>query len=135
MITKGIDMTERGSGSGGGSGTTTSVDGPAAVMTAMRVLDRHARTLVRHALAQQAVPGTNVADGVVALHDRIAKLLHAISLEHGTDAMSTAAEYGASALEAGSLYPGDELEAFLRDVAAGVRATSKELTRSTPFGS
>lgn len=117
-----------------GSQTTTQMGGPAAVASALRVLDRHVRTLVRHALAQHAVQGS-VADGVTELHDRLAKLLHAISLEHGTDAMSTAAEYAASALEAGSLYPGDELEAFLREVAAGVRATSKELTRSTPFGS
>ncbi len=126
---RGSDMAE----SGSGSGTTTQVGGPAAVASAMRVLDRHVRALVRHALAQHAVQGANVAD-VAALHDRLAKLLHAISLEHGTDAMSTAAEYGAAALEAGSLYPGDELEVFLRDVAAGVRATAKELTRSTPFG-
>ncbi len=49
--------------------------------------------------------------------------------------MSTAAEYAATALEAGSLYPGDELEAFLRTVAAGVRTTAKELTKSNPFGS
>lgn len=118
-----------------GSGATTQMGGPASVASALRVLDRHARTLVRLALVQQTVPGNDVADGVTGLHDRLSKLLHAISLEHGTDAMSTAAEYAASALEAGSLYPGDELEAFLRDVAAGVRATSKELTKSTPFGS
>lgn len=118
-----------------GSQTTTPMGGPAAVASALRVLDRHTRTLVRHALAQNAVQGNDVAAGVTALHDRLAKLLHAISLEHGTDAMSTAAEYGAVALEAGTLYPGDELEVFLREVATGVRTTSKELTKSTPFGS
>jgi hypothetical protein len=104
------------------------------VASALRVLDRHARTLVRLALAQHAVQGSDVAQGVTGLHDRLAKHLHALSLEHGTDAMSTAAEYAAAALEAGSLYPGDELETFLRDVAAGVRATAKDLTKSTPFG-
>lgn len=117
-----------------GSQTTTQMGGPAAVASALRVLDRHTRTIVRHALAQHAIQGTDVAEGVTALHDRVARLLHAISLEHGTDAMSTAAEYGATALEAGTMYPGDELEAFLREVAAGVRATAKDLTRSTPFG-
>lgn len=126
-------MAESGNASGSGAGAATQVGGPAAVASALRVLDRHVRTLVRHALAQHAVQGNNVAAGVTELHGRIAKLLHSISLEHGTDAMSTAAEYGAAALEAGTLYPGDELEAFLREVAAGVRATSKDLTKSTPF--
>ncbi|MCW2921205.1 MAG: hypothetical protein JWL76_1079 [Thermoleophilia bacterium] len=109
--------------------------GPASVASALHVLDRHARTLVGLALAQHSVQGGDIAEGVVELHDRLSQLLHAISLEHGTDAMSTAAEYAARAQEAGSLYPGDELETFLRDVAAGVRATAKDLTKSTPFGS
>ncbi len=119
-----------------GSGTVgAQVGGPAAVASALRVLDRHARTIVRHAIAQQAVRDNDMATGVASLHDRLARLLHELSLEHGTDAMSTSAEYAAAALEAGSIYPGDELDAFLRDVAASVRATSKDLTRSTPFGS
>jgi hypothetical protein len=122
------------SGSVAAAGSATQVGGPAAVASALQVLDRHARTLVRLALAQHAIRDTDVAGGVGSLHDRLARLLHALSLEHGTDAMSTAAEYAAAALEAGSLYPGDELEAFLRDVTASVRTTSKELTRSTPFG-
>jgi hypothetical protein len=110
------------------------VEGPASVASALRVLDRHVRALVRHSISQQAIPGGNLASGVGELHDRLAGMLHAISLEHGTDAMSTAAEYAAFALEAGALYPGDELEAFLREVAGAVRATSKDLTKSTPFG-
>lgn len=113
-----------------------SADGPAAVATALRVLDGHVRTIVRLAIAQHAIHEEGgAANGVGALHERIARLLHELSLEHGTDAMSTAAEYAASALEAGILYLGEELETFLRDVTASVRATSKDLTRSTPFGS
>lgn len=124
-------MAESPNGSTGGA--TAQVGGPAAVASALRVLDRHARTLVRLSLVQHAIRDSDVAAGVTTLHDRLARVLHVISLEHGTDAMSTAAEYAAAALEAGSLYPGDELESFLRDVSAGVRATSKDLTRSGPL--
>ncbi len=124
-------MAESGSGS---VTSSTQVGGPAAVASALRVLDRHARTLVRHAIAQHAIRESDTAAGVAALHDRISRVLHALSLEHGTDAMSTAGEYAAAALEAGTIYPGDELEEFLRHVCASARATSKELTKSTPFG-
>lgn len=112
----------------------TQVGGPAAIASALRVLDRHVRVLVRHSITQQAIRDSDLASGVAALHERLASQLHAISLEHGTDAMSTAAEYAATALDSGSLYPGDELEAFLTRVAGDVRATSKALTKSTPFG-
>ena len=97
-------------------------------------VDRNARVLVRLVVERQAIDDADIAAGVGALHERLSRLLHAISLEHGSDAMATAAEYAVAALEAGSLYPGDELEAFLRQVAASVRATSKGLTRTTPFG-
>jgi hypothetical protein len=109
--------------------------GPAAVAGALRVLDRHTRAIVKHGLAQQAIGGASIAAGVGEHHDHVARLLQELSLEHGTDAMSTAAEYAAVALEAGSIYVGEELDSFLREVAGSVRATSKELTRSTPFGS
>ena len=108
--------------------------GPAAIASSLRVLERHVRVLVRHAITQQAIRDADLAAGVSQLHDRLATHLHAISLEHGTDAMSTAAEYAATALEAGAIYPGDELEGFLASVAASARTTSKELTRHTPFG-
>jgi hypothetical protein len=111
------------------------VGGPAAVAGALRALDRHARSLVKHGLAQQSIGGASLAAGVGEQHDHLARLLHEISLEHGTDAMSTAAEYASAALEAGSLYFGDELDQFLRQVAASVRTTSRELTKNTPFGS
>ncbi|MCB0880332.1 MAG: hypothetical protein KDC46_15275 [Thermoleophilia bacterium] len=78
--------------------------------------------------------GPDMAAGVGDLHTRLARHLHEISLELGTDAMATAAEYAATALEAGTLYPGDELERFLVDVARAVRASSKDLTKHTPFG-
>lgn len=123
----------QGSGSGSGEGVPQ-VGGPAAVSAALRVLDRHVRTLVRHSIAQQAVSEATVAEGVGALHARLAGRLHRISLEHGTDAMSTAAEYAAAALEAGSIYPGDELDTFLGEVARSVRATAKDLTRTAPYG-
>ena len=109
--------------------------GPAGVATALRVLDRHARIIVRHSIAQHALHGNDAAMAVGDLHDRVSRLLHDISLEHGTDAMSTAAEYAAAALDAGTLYPGDELDVFLRQVASAARVTAKELTKSTPFGS
>lgn len=110
------------------------VGGPAAVAAALRVLDRHTRTLVKLVLAHRGVDDADLARGVCDQHDRIAHVLHAISLEHGTDAMNTAAEYAATALDTGSLYPGEELETFLRDVAGRVRATARDLTKSTPYG-
>lgn len=110
------------------------VAGPAAVAGALRVLDRHARTMVKLSITAQAVTGNDLAAGVAAEHDRVAHTLHEISLEHGTDAMNTAAEYAACALEAGSLYHGEELDTFMRDVAVSVRNTSRELTKHTPFG-
>lgn len=119
---------------GSSSTSATGVGGPAAVASALRMMDRHTRTLVKLVLTQQAIPGNDVAQGVGELHARIATLLHGISLEHGNDAMATAAEYGAVALESGVLYAGDELESFLQDVAASVRATSRELAKGTPFG-
>lgn len=109
------------------------VGGPAAVAAALRVLDRHVRTLVRHSIAQHAIRDGDVAAGVGALHGRLATRLHRISLEHGTDAMSTAAEYAAAALESGTLYPGEELDTFLVEVARSVRTTARDLMRSTPF--
>jgi hypothetical protein len=117
------------------TGSTVQIGGPAAVATALRVLDRHVRVLVRHSISQHAISGGDLAAGVGVLHEQLAGHLHAISLEHGTDAMSTAAEYAAASLEAGSLYPGDELEVFLGTVARSVRATSRDLTKRTPFGS
>jgi hypothetical protein len=119
---------------GASGGATTQVGGPAAIAGALRVLDRHARTIVRLAIAQHVIRDADVAGGVASMHDRVSTVLHEVSLEHGTDAMATAAEYAAAALDAGTLYPGEELEAFVRSVAAGARATSKELTRHTPFG-
>lgn len=127
------DGSRSSSGSGNG-GSAIQVGGPAAVATALRVLDRHVRVIVRHSISQQAIRDSDLAEGVGALHGRIARHLHGLSLEHGTDAMSTAAEYAAASLEAGSIYSGDELDAFLTDVARSVRATSRNLTRSTPFG-
>lgn len=117
-----------------GAGAAPQVGGPAAITMALRVLDRHVRVMVRHSIAQQAIRDSDHGVGVSALHDRLARRLHAISLEYGTEAMSTAAEYAAASLEAGSLYPGDELDAFLGEVARSVRSTNKGLTRSTPFG-
>jgi hypothetical protein len=120
---------------GAGAGAAVgAMGGPAAVSAALGVLDHHARVLVRHAIAHQAIGGGDLVDGVGELHAHVAGLLHAISLEHGSDAMATAADYAAAALHAGSLYPGAELDAFLARVAASVRTTSKELTRATPFG-
>ena len=121
----------------GSTGTTagpTQVGGPAAVAGALRVLDRHTRVLVKLSIAQQTIQDVDLAHGVGDLHDRLARLLHGISLEHGTDAMSTAAEYAAAAIDAGSLYPGDELDAFLGGVALAARTTSRELMKGTPFG-
>ncbi|MCW2961272.1 MAG: hypothetical protein JWM90_1659 [Thermoleophilia bacterium] len=101
---------------------------------ALRVLDGHVRALVRVALVQQSLRENDVAAGVAEFHERCARLLHAVSLEHGTDAMSTASEYAVTSLEAGLLYP-DELDSFIRSVAGSVRATSRDLTKATPFGS
>lgn len=88
----------------------------------------------KHAIAQHGIQGNDLAAGVSERHDQVARVLHEVSLEHGTDAMNTAAEYAAAAIDAGSIYPGEELETFLRDVAGAVRATSRELTKSSPFG-
>lgn len=98
----------------------------------MRVIDTHVRAVVRIAITQQAIRGTGFADGIATLHDQLARCMHDISLEFGMEPMVAAAEYAAAALETGSIYPGDELEAFLRRIAASVRATSKQLSRSTP---
>ncbi|MCW2925355.1 MAG: hypothetical protein JWM98_2759 [Thermoleophilia bacterium] len=123
-----------GGGTSGVGAPARDVGGPAAVAAALRDLDRHARTIVKLALAGGALRDADLAEGVGELHARIAQSLHAISLEHGTDAMSTAAEYAATALESGLLYPGDELDRFLRDVAASARATSRDLTKGSPLG-
>lgn len=114
-----------GQGLANGTGTVT---GP------LRLLDRHARTIVKHAIAQYGIRGNDLAAGVAEHHDQISRVLHEIQLEHGSDAMNAACEYAAAALEAGSLYPGEELDTFLRSIAASVRATSRDLTKSTPFG-
>ena len=115
----------------GGTGT-----GSAQVTTGpLRLLDRHARTIVKHAIAQHGIRGSDFAAGVAEHHDHLCHVLHEIQLEHGSDAMNTAGEYAAAALESGALYPGEELDSFLRNVAASVRATSKDLSKSTPFGS
>ena len=127
-------MSGTGAGAASGNRAQPEVGGPAAVAAALRQLDRHTRTLVKHALATQSISDTDLAAGVGAQHDHIATVLHEISLEHGTDAMSTAAEYADAALQAGSLYAGEELDTFLPSVAASVRSTSRELTKSTPFG-
>lgn len=121
-------------GTGGADVGRSGIGGPAAIAVALRALDRHARTIVKLAIAQQGIDG-DLAVGVAERHDQVAHVLHELSLEHGTDAMVAAAEYAETALEAGSLYPGDELDEFLRSVAAAARATSRDLTKSTPFGS
>lgn len=100
----------------------------------MIMLERHAREIVKLAIAQHGITDGDLATGVGERHDHISRVLHEISLEHGSDAMNTAAEYAAAALEAGSIYQGEELEAFLRTVAASARTTARELTKSTPFG-
>ena len=110
------------------------VGGPAAVARSMIMLERHAREIVKLAIAQHGITDGDLAQGVGERHDHISRVLHEISLEHGSDAMNTAGEYAAAALQAGSIYQGEELEAFLRTVAASARATSRELTKSTPFG-
>lgn len=102
--------------------------------TAIASVDRHARVLVQLVVARHAIDDGDIAAGVGALHARLSRLLYSISLEHGSDAMATAAQYAVSALDAGSLYPGSELESFIGQVAASVRMTAKDLTRSTPFG-
>jgi len=99
----------------------------------MHVQDRHVRAIVRSAIAQQAMHGSNVATGVAAWHERVARLLHQIALEHGSEAMSAAAEYAVAAMEAQLLYAGEELDEFLKDVAAAVRATSRDISRHAPF--
>jgi hypothetical protein len=102
--------------------------------TTLRVLDRHVRTLVGIALVQHGAQEADAAVSVGAWHDRFARLLHAVSLEFGTEAMATASEYAATALEHGLLYPSDELDAFIRTVASSVRTTSRDLLKGTPFG-
>ena len=120
-----------GAGSSGRHGQ--GVQGPSAVAAAMHVQDRHVRAIVRSAIAQQAMHGSNVATGVAAWHERVARLLHQIALEHGSEAMSAAAEYAVAAMEAQLLYAGEELDEFLKDVAAAVRATSRDISRHAPF--
>lgn len=121
-----------GAGSSGGLGQQ--VQGPSAVAGAMRVMDRHVRAIVRVAIAQQAMHGSDVATGVAAWHERITRQLQRISIEHGSDAMSAAAEYAVAAMEAHQLYAGEELDEFLRDVAAAVRATARDVNRHNPLG-
>jgi hypothetical protein len=123
-------MTNTGGGTGAGSTqvTASTITGP------LRLLDRHARTIVKHAIAQHGIRSGDLAEGVAEHHTHVSKVLHEIQLEHGSDAMNTAAEYAAAALEAGSLYPGEELDAFLRSTASAVRNTSRDLMKSTPFG-
>lgn len=95
-------------------------------------IEGHVRALVRAALAQGATRGpVDAASSVARWHDGIAASLHAVAIDFGTEATSTAAEYGVAALEAGVLYPGDELEAFLREVGGAVRATTRRLATGT----
>jgi hypothetical protein len=112
----------------------TGVDTGQVATGPLRLIDRHARTIVKHAIAQHGIRGSDFAAGVAEHHGHLSRVLHEIQLEHGSDAMNTAGEYAAAALESGSLYPGEELDSFLRSVAASVRATSKDLTKNTPFG-
>lgn len=109
------------------------VAGPAAVTASLRQLDRHVRAIVTLCVAQQAIRDPDLAGAVATHHDDVARVLHDISLEHGTDAMDAASDYAEAALAAGSLYPGEDLERFLRHVAAAVRATSRTLARAAPF--
>ena len=119
--------------SGGATGSSDQAQ-VGALTGPLRLLDRHARTIVKHAIAQHAIRGGDLSSGVAEHHDQICHVLHAIQLEHGSDAMNTAGEYAAAALESGSLYPGEELDTFLRTIAASARSTARDLTKSTPFG-
>jgi hypothetical protein len=116
-------------------GATGSSDQAIGTLTGpLRLIDRHARTIVKHAIAQHGIRGSDLAAGVAEHHDQICHVLHEIQLEHGSDAMNTAGEYAAAALESGSIYPGEELDSFLRTIATAARTTARDLTKSTPFG-
>ena len=106
----------------------------AAAKEALGSLEANVRAIVRVGLEKNIMRNVDTALGVAEWHDRTARQLHQISLAYGTDAMKTAAGYAIAALEGGLLYPGQELETFLATVAEGVRQTSRELAKGTPFG-
>lgn len=97
---------------------------------------RHTREVVRAAVTQQGTDLGDVPADVLELHDRTFRLLHHLSLECGLDAVAVGAEYAVAALGSGALsVRGGELDDFLVRVVPGIRETSRDLARGTPFGS
>lgn len=107
----------------------SSMSGPAAIAATFANLERHVRIIVGIAIEKQAIHG-DVAAGIGDMHDRVAHLFDEVTRDYGTDTMVAAAEYAAAALEAGLIYPGDEVEHFVRAVARSVRATTRALAKT-----
>jgi len=101
---------------------------------ALRTLERCTREIVVTSIAQGSLRGNDPAVSVSEWHDRTARMLHDVSMDHGTEAMATTTAYAVAVLNGGMLYPGDELEEFLRHVGAAVRATFRDVAKAHPAG-
>ena len=112
-----------------GNSKIEQLSGPAAVAASYAKLEKHVTEIVRTAITKQDVRG-DIATEIAEMHNRIARLLDQIVRDHGTDTMEVAAEYAATALDAGLIYTGQELDQFLTRIAGAVRSTTRQLLKA-----
>lgn len=108
----------------------TGMSGPAAIAAALGTLENHVQRIIQTAISKHELRG-DVASTIASMHDSLARVLDDLSRTYGADATNIAAEYAASALDAGLIYPGAETEQFIREITESVRATSRDLAKST----
>ena len=71
--------------------------------------------------------GGDAAQAIGELYASVCESLHGVSLEHGSEAMATAAELAEAAIDNGLLYPGAETMAFLSGMGEYAREAHKEI--------
>jgi hypothetical protein len=113
----------------GSSASIAQLSGPAAAAASYAKLEKHVTEIVRMAITKQDVRG-DIATEIADMHNRTARLLDQIVRDHGTDTMEVAAEYAATALEAGLIYTGQELDQFLHRISGAVRSTTRQLLKA-----
>jgi hypothetical protein len=87
-----------------------------------------ARRVVSAAIAHGACADGPPAERVGDLYRQLCEVLHDVDMDLGNEAMTTAVEFTVASINAGLIYAGGESVDFVRDVAASVRATSRELS-------
>jgi hypothetical protein len=87
-----------------------------------------ARRLVTAAISHGAAADGPPAERVGELYRQLCEVLYDLDMDHGNEAMVTAVEFTVAAIDAGLIYAGGESVDFVREVAASVRATSRELS-------